>query len=104
MIIESDVAKASRYSDDALEAFYIAVENGQARMALQILVDVISEFETKIDNLEKFCNLNQEQDKSEEVITEQLTAAVEENKEEKAVTENQTKPQPKTKVQEKESE
>lgn len=52
MKIKSNVAEASKYSDDALEAFYTAVENGQARLALMILVDVIQTFEEKIDALE----------------------------------------------------
>lgn len=52
MKIESEVAKASRYGDDALEAFNTAVDNGQARLAMTILVDVINAFADKIDELE----------------------------------------------------
>lgn len=51
MKIKSTVAEATRYGSDALEAFYTAVENGQARLALLILVDVIKAFEEKIDEL-----------------------------------------------------
>lgn len=51
MIIKSTVAEATKYGDDALEAFYTAVDNGQARLALIILVDVIKAFEEKIDEL-----------------------------------------------------
>lgn len=51
MKIKSTVAEATKYSTDALEAFYTAVDNGQARLALVILVDVIKAFEEKIDEL-----------------------------------------------------
>ena len=53
MKIESEVARLSRYGDDALEGFYTAVDNGQARLAMTILVDVISAFANKIDALEE---------------------------------------------------
>jgi choline kinase len=53
MIIESEVAKNSRYGEDALEAFYTAVDNGQARLAMSILVDIISAFADKIEALEE---------------------------------------------------
>ncbi len=52
MKIKSTVAEATKYSTDALEAFYTAVENGQARLALLILVDVIEEFASRFDALE----------------------------------------------------
>lgn len=52
MKIKSTVAEATKYSTDALEAFYTAVENGQARLALLILVDVIEEFANRFDALE----------------------------------------------------
>jgi hypothetical protein len=52
MKIKSTVAEATKYSSDALEAFYTAVENGQARLALLILVDVIEEFADRFDALE----------------------------------------------------
>jgi uncharacterized protein YfcZ (UPF0381/DUF406 family) len=54
MKIESRVAEATKYSSDALEAFYTAVDNGQARLALLILVDVIEVFADKLDELEEF--------------------------------------------------
>lgn len=53
MKIESRVAEATKYSTDALEAFYTAVDNGQARLALLILVDVIEAFADKLDELEE---------------------------------------------------
>lgn len=52
MKIKSTVAEATKYGSDALEAFYTAVENGQARLALLILVDVIEEFAGRFDALE----------------------------------------------------
>ena len=52
MKIESEVTKLSRYGDDGLEGFYTAVDNGQARLAMTILVDVIAAFADKIDELE----------------------------------------------------
>lgn len=60
MKIDSDVARASRYGDDAIEAFYTAVNNGQARLAMSILVDVISGFNEKFDELDEKLNPNQE--------------------------------------------
>lgn len=101
MIIESDTAKASRYSDDALEAFYIAVENGQARMALQILVDIVATYADKIDELEKFCNIGQDNVGEIEEKAVEAHATVEEQPE---VKETQAKTQSKAKAQEKESE
>lgn len=53
MKIESEAAKASRYGDDALEAFATAVDNGQARLAISILVDIVNTFADKIDALEE---------------------------------------------------
>lgn len=53
MRIESETAKASRYGDDALEAFSTAVDNGQARLAISILVDIINAFAEKIDAIEE---------------------------------------------------
>jgi hypothetical protein len=52
MFIESEVAKQSRYGEDAITAFNTAVDNGQARMAMSILVDIINTFAEKIDALE----------------------------------------------------
>jgi len=69
MKIESEVAKASRYGDDAIEAFNTAVDNGQARLAMTILVDVINAFADKIDELESAAAIVIEDNvKVEEVI------------------------------------
>ena len=48
MIVPSEIAKSSRYGEDALEAFYTAVDNGQARLAMSILVDIVEVFAEKI--------------------------------------------------------
>lgn len=52
MYIESEIGKQMRYGDDAIDAFLTAVDNGQARLGLQILVDIVVAFADKIDELE----------------------------------------------------
>lgn len=39
--ITSEVSKQYLLTDDAVEGFKLAVQNGQTRLALQVLVDVI---------------------------------------------------------------
>jgi len=39
--IVSDISKQYLLKEDAVEGFKIAVENGQTRLALQVLVDII---------------------------------------------------------------
>lgn len=51
MRIESEIARQSRYGEDAIEAFNTAVDNGQARLAMSILVDIINAFAEKLDEL-----------------------------------------------------
>ena len=51
MYIKSEVGRLSRYGEDAVEAFRTAVNNGQARLGMQILVDVIDAFADKLDEL-----------------------------------------------------
>ena len=41
IIISSDVAKQYLLTDDAVEGFNTAVQNGQIRLALQILVELV---------------------------------------------------------------
>jgi len=53
MKIESEITKTSRYGDDAIEGFYTAIANGQARLAMTILADIIPIFVKKIDALEE---------------------------------------------------
>ena len=52
MYIESEIGKQMRYGDNAIDAFMTAVDNGQARLGLQILVDIVVAFADKIDELE----------------------------------------------------
>ena len=67
MYIESEIGKQMRYGDNAIDAFLTAVDNGQARLGLQILVDIIVAFADKIDELEA---ANQKKDVVvEEIIT-----------------------------------
>lgn len=42
--ILSDVSKQYLQEEDAVKGFRVAVENGQARLALQILTDIIDAF------------------------------------------------------------
>lgn len=69
MKIESEVARQSRYGDDAIEAFNTAVDNGQARLAMSILVDIVNAFAEKFDELleEKVSNEQEQEVLKEEV-------------------------------------
>jgi hypothetical protein len=87
MIIPSEIAKSSRYGEDALEAFYTAVDNGQARLAMSILVDIVEVFAEKIEALE---NSN--------VATEEVKPPVKQEVVQDA--EEEVKPAPKAKVKE----
>lgn len=53
MRIESEVSKAARFGEDAIEGFNTAVNNGQARLAMSILVDIINAFDEKFDQLDE---------------------------------------------------
>jgi hypothetical protein len=87
MIIPSEIAKSSRYGENALEAFYTAVDNGQARLAMSILVDIIEVFAEKIEALE---NSN--------VTTEEVKPPVKQEVAQDA--EEEVKPAPKAKIKE----
>jgi hypothetical protein len=52
MYIKSEIGKLSRYGEDAVQAFRTAVDNGQARLGMQILVDIIEKFSEKFDELD----------------------------------------------------
>lgn len=69
MKIESEVARQSRYGDDAIEAFNTAVDNGQARLAMSILVDIVNAFAEKFDELleERVSNEQEQEVLKEEV-------------------------------------
>lgn len=94
MKIKSNVAEATKYSNDALEAFYTAVENGQARLALLILVDVIEEFANRFDELEEKAP-NQEVAKQE---AKEVVAPVKEQVKETETSIVEEKPAPKAKA------
>jgi hypothetical protein len=53
MKINSEVSKLARFGEDAIEGFNTAVENGQARLAMSILVDVINAFDEKFDDIDE---------------------------------------------------
>ena len=53
MRIESEVSKAARFGEDAIDGFNTAVNNGQARLAMSILVDIINAFNEKFDELDE---------------------------------------------------
>lgn len=83
MRIQSTVAEATKYSTDALEAFYTAVDNGQARLALLILVDIIEVFADKLDEFEELkaslvVNVEKENVKEEKHVEKVLTHKQEE--------------------------
>lgn len=87
MIIPSEIAKSSRYGEDALEAFYTAVDNGQARLAMSILVDIVEVFAEKIEALE---NSNVTIEEVKPPVKQEVAQDVEE----------EVKPAPKAKVKE----
>jgi hypothetical protein len=89
MIIPSETAKSSRYGEDAIEAFYTAVDNGQARLAMSILVDIIEAFAEKIEALEEAAS----------PVAEVKPPAKEQVKVEEQI-EEEVKPAPKAKVKE----
>jgi len=90
MIIPSETAKNSRYGEDAIEAFYTAVDNGQARLAMSILVDIIEAFAEKIEALEE----------AADPVVEVLLLAEEEEVKVKEQIEEDVKPAPKAKAKE----
>lgn len=53
MRIESEVSKAARFGEDAIEGFNTAVNNGQARLAMSILVDIINAFDERFDEIQE---------------------------------------------------
>lgn len=60
IIISSDVAKQYLLTDDAVEGFNTAVQNGQIRLALQILVELVDGIMQVLDFI------TQDEDDSEE--------------------------------------
>ena len=82
MYIQSEIGKLARYSENAIEAFRIAVDNGQARLAMQILVDVIDRYAEKFDEFDALIEEKFNSVKPEKVETPKEEAKVEAPKEE----------------------
>lgn len=62
IIISSDVAKQYLLTDDAVEGFNTAVQNGQIRLALEILVELVDGIMEVLDFL------TQDEEDSEEAV------------------------------------
>lgn len=63
-MIESEISKQYLREEDAVEGFREAVENGQVRLALQILVDIVEAFADIFDAL------TEDEDSDEQVVEE----------------------------------
>lgn len=79
MKIKSEIGTGSLYGDDALEAFYNAVDNGQARLALQFLTEIVEVLIEKIDAIENYVGITEvsEQEVQLEVVEPTVEAPVE---------------------------
>jgi hypothetical protein len=66
-MIESEISKQYLREEDAVEGFREAVENGQVRLALQILVDIVDAF---VDIFEAVTEGEDEEEVQQEVIKE----------------------------------
>lgn len=71
-MIESEVSKQYLLEEDAVEGFRQAVNNGQVRLALQILVDIVDVFESFISSFVE--------EEDEEKVTEEIQHNVVESK------------------------
>ena len=74
-MIESEVSKQYLLEEDAVEGFRQAVNNGQVRLALQILVDIIDVFEAVIASAVEDDDDNDETKAIEEVIPEPIKSS-----------------------------
>jgi hypothetical protein len=50
--ITTEALKSYARTDDAVEAFNVTVANGQTRLSLQVLVDIVNALVEKIEELE----------------------------------------------------
>jgi hypothetical protein len=66
-MIESEISKQYLREEDAVEGFREAVENGQVRLALQILVDIVEAF---VDIFEAVTEGEDEEEVQQEVAKE----------------------------------
>lgn len=87
-LIKSEISKTYLLEEDAVEGFSIAVQNGQTRLALQILSEIIPVFEEiflailEDDNEEQ--GLNEEKAIEQKVVEEKAVEQVVEEKVEEA--------------------
>ena len=73
-MIESEISKQYLREEDAVEGFKEAVENGQVRLALQILVDIVEAF---VDIFEAVTEGEDEEEVQQEVAKEVVAEKVE---------------------------
>ena len=98
MKINSASAEVTGYGSDAIEAFNQAVENGQSRLALYVLVDIIDALVERIEELSE-----NKIPQPEEIKVEEKIVKTEEVVEPIAKQEESIKPQVKTKSPTKEA-
>ena len=77
MKIKSEIGTGSLYGDDSLEAFYNAVENGQARLALQFLSEIVEVLIDKIEFIENKIGIEEVQEVVETPAVVEVTKAEE---------------------------
>jgi len=73
-MIESEISKQYLREEDAVEGFREAVENGQVRLALQILVDIVDAF---VDIFEAVTEGEDEEEVQQEVAKEVVAEKIE---------------------------
>jgi hypothetical protein len=73
-MIESEISKQYLREEDAVEGFREAVENGQVRLALQILVDIVDAF---VDIFEAVTEGEEEEEVQQEVTKEVVAEKIE---------------------------
>lgn len=94
IIISSDVAKQYLLTDDAVEGFNTAVQNGQIRLALQILVELVDGIMQVLDYItqdEDDTEASVESAKAPEPIIEVKEEKVEDSKPEPVAKKTSTK-------------
>jgi Mg2+ and Co2+ transporter CorA len=69
-MIESEISKQYLREEDAVEGFREAVENGQVRLALQILVDIVDAF------VDIFEAVTEGEDEEEKEVQQEVTKEV----------------------------
>jgi len=87
--ISTEALKAYARTNDAIEAFNMTVANGQTRLALQVLVDIVNVLVDKIEELEDKINLSTKNDVIDSTV-EKEEIKVEEIKSETKVVKEKT--------------